>query len=344
MGMKLFMRCAALGVAAAALCPVPSSADAVSDFYRGKTVSVIVGFSPGGGMDLYAHLAADHWGRFLPGKPNFVVQNMPGGGGVKATRYLYSVAARNGTQIALMLPYVVSTMMLRPGDEPVRSEKFHWLGRMAHEVVFAVVRGDAPATTVEGARKHEIAMAATSAQSISATVPYALNALTGTKFKVVKGYRGTSPMALAMERGEVQGAGAMSWTLLDTRLRPSLESGAIKLMYVVSPDRFDKAPDVPAVRELSDDPTAQPVLEFLGNSPAAGRSFIAPPGTPADRVKALRDSFLAMMNDPGFIADAKKRNLEIDPLAGEKVQEIVERVVRTPPEVVKRTREAIKPQ
>ena len=156
------------------------------------------------------------------------------------------------------------------------------------------------------------------------------------------GDRGTSKFALALEKGEIQAAGAVSWALLNTRLRPWLDEGRIKLMWVLSPKRFPHLPNVPAVHELSNDLNAKPVLEFLGNGPAAGRSFAAPPGVPADRVAALRSSFMAMVKDPKFLAAAKKRKVDIVPKSGAEVQKIVAEVVATPADVVERMRQAIK--
>ena len=338
---KTLRRLLSVGMIAACGLPASAMADPVADFYKGRTMKMIVGFSPGGGMDLYARLAAEHWGRFIPGNPSFIVQNMPGGGSVKATRHLFSASNKDGTEVAIMLPYVIASIMLRD-DKTVRPAEFNWLGQISWHVAFAFARSDAPATTVAEARQKRLILGATSARSISATVSYALNSLAGTKIKVVNGYRGTSKLALALEKGEIQAAGAVSWALLNTRLRPWLDDGRIKLMWVLSPKRFPHLPNVPAVHELSNDPNAKPVLEFLGNGPAAGRSFAAPPGVPADRVAALRSSFMAMVKDPKFLAAAKKRKVDIIPKSGAEVQKIVAEVVATPAAVVERTRQAIK--
>ena len=334
---------AGTGLAAAAVLCSPARADDVAKFYKGKTVTIVAGFSAGGGFDLYARLAASHWGRFLPGTPNFIVQNMPGAGSLKAARYLFNAASRDGTVIGIMLPHVVASVLMEK-KEVVRPAEYNWLGRINEHISFAVVRKDAPAGSVAAAKSKQVIIGATAADNISATVAFALNSLIGTKFKVVTGYRGTSAMAPALERGEVEAVGAVSWELLNTRLRHWVADDKISYLWILHSKRYKGAPDVPSFVEFADDPADRAVLEFLGSGPAPGRSFAAPPKAPADRVAALRRAFTAMVADKTFLADAKKRKLDIDAAPGAEIQEIVARIVATPRPVIDKTLTAIKPK
>ena len=317
-------------------------ADAASDFYKGKTVNIVVGFGAGGGFDLYARLVAAHWGRFIPGNPNVIVQNMPGGGSLKAARYLYKAGARDGTVVAIMLPHLVNTVMMRK-DATVKPAEFNWIGRIAEHITFAVARSDAPARSVAEAKLKEVALGATASNNISATVAYALNNLIGTKFKVVTGYRGTSGMVLAMDRREVDAIGAASWELLQTSKQDWITEKKISYLWILYPKRFPGVPEAPSFVEFAESDADRAVLEFLGSGPAPGRSFAAPPGVPADRLAALRSSFMTMAKDPAFLADAAKRKLDIAPAPGSEVQTIVERIIATPQDVVDKAVRAIKP-
>jgi tripartite-type tricarboxylate transporter receptor subunit TctC len=318
-------------------------ADDVTDFYKGKTVTIVVGFGAGGGFDLYARLVATHWGRFIPGNPNVIAQNMPGAGSLKAARYLYKAGARDGTMVGIMLPHLVVSVLMRK-DGTVKPAEFNWVGRVSEHISFAVARKDAGSSSIADALSKQIVVGATAKGNITATVAYALNNLIGTKFKVVAGYRGSSALALALDKREVDAVGAISWELLNTRKRDWVTEKKINFLWVLYPKRFPGAPEVPSFVEFAKSPSDRAVLGFLGSGPLPGRSFAAPPGVPTARMAALRESFMAMVNDKAFLADAKKRKLGVNAAPGSVVQAIIERIVATPQDIIDKTVEAIKPQ
>lgn len=320
-----------------------AQAASVADFYKGKTFTILVGFSAGGGFDLYARVIAAHLGRHIPGNPTVIVQNMPGAGSYKAASYLFNAARKDGSVMGSFLPSIPLDVLLR-GDKKIQPAKFNWIGRITEHVTFAVVWHNSPAKSVAEAKQREITIAATSLTNISATVAYALNSLVGTKFKVVKGYRGSSNMAHAMESGETNGAGGASWELINYRKPHWLSQKKIRFLWVILPKRFEKTPDVPSFVEFAKDNVSREVLQLLAGSAEAGRSYAAPPGVPAERVAALRTAFLAMTKDSAFLAMAKKRKLRINPGPGDEVQRIVARLSSVPAAVIERTRQAIKPR
>ncbi len=318
-------------------------ADSVADFYKGKTVKIIVGFSVGGGFDLYARVISGHLGRHIPGNPTVIVENRPGAGSMKAASYVFNAAPKDGTVIGSFLPHVGLNALLRK-NKKLRPAEFNWIGGIAPHVAYGVAWHTSPVKSFEQAKRQEIAIAATSGSSISGTVPYALNSLLGTTFKVVKGYRGSSNMAMAMEKGETHAAGGVSWEQLVNRKPHWLSEKKISFLWVLLPKRFEGTPDVPSFTEFATDDKSREVLGLLASGAAPGRSYALPPGTPADRVAALRKAFMAMTKDPALLAEVKKRKLTFGPASGAEVQRIVERIASVPEAVIERTRQAIKPR
>ena len=315
-------------------------ADPIADFYKGKTVSIVVGFSAGGGFDLYARVISGHLGRHIPGNPTVIVENRPGAGSMKAASYVFNAARKDGTVIGSFLPHVGLNALLRR-NKKLRPAEFNWIGRIAPHVAYGVAWHTSPVKSIEQAKRQEITVAATSGSSISGTVPNALNSLLGTKFKVVKGYRGSTNMALAMERGETHAAGGVSWEQLLNRKPHWLKEKKISFLWVLLPKRFAGTPDVPSFTEFATDDKSREVLGLLASGAAPGRSYALPPGTPADRVAALRKAFAAMTKVPALLAEVKKRKLTFGPGSGEEVQRIVERIAAVPEAVIARTRQAI---
>ena len=326
-------------LAAAALCGTmmssPAVADAVSDFYRGKAINIHVGFPPGGGYDIYARLVADHFGRHIPGNPSVVVQNMPGGGGIRAAGYVANATPQDGRALGVFLDSLLLTTMLQP-DAKFAMDKFVWIGRVTSTTTYVVGWHTAPAKSVEQAKQTEFIIAATARTSTSALIPYALNQLIGTKFKVVLGYDGSGPMALAMERGEVHGLGGMSWEAIKTGRPQWLSDRSAVFLFRVGTERHPELPNVRAVTEFATSPGDKALLTLLGSGPDIGRSLAAEPRIPAERAEALRRAFMTMVRDPAFRADAEKRKLEVDPLDGARLQRLIDEAVSTPPELVER--------
>ncbi len=308
---------------------LPAQADEVSDFYRGKTISIYVSFPPGGGYDIYARLIAPHFTRHIPGNPSIVIRNMEGGSGVRAASYISNATQQDGTSLGVFLDNLTLGKVLGgPGDfDPV---KLQWIGRMVSTATISLVWHTAPAQTVEEAKKTELIMAVGSASNSSAFIPLALNDLIGTKFKLIRGYTGSGPMGLAMEQGEAHAIGAISWESLSTTKRYWLDEKKTKYLFTLSARRLKALPEVPGLLDFAKDEKTERILGLLGSGPDIGRAIVAEPGAPAARVAALRKAFAATMEDPAYLEDLKKRNLEHEPLSGEELQKINERAAATP--------------
>jgi tripartite-type tricarboxylate transporter receptor subunit TctC len=315
----------------------PANAEPTADFYRGKTVSIYVGFPPAGGYDIYARIMAPHFSRHIPGNPTVTIRNMDGGSGVRSASYLTGVSAQDGTSLGLFLDTTtIGKLLGGPGEfDPA---KFVWLGRMASTDSVAMVWHTAPAQTVEETKRTEIAMAVTQPGTSTSMIASALNDLVGTKFRLVRGYQGSPPMALAMERGEVDAMGGMSWDAVKTTKQDWLTEKKARVLYTFGMRRLADLPDAPALIELAIDDQSRTILSFLGSGAEIGRSLVAEPGIPPERAAALRKAFLDTMHDPDFRADMAKRNLAVEPMSGEEVQKLIASSVATPPALIDRAR------
>ena len=308
-------------------------ADPVADFYRGKSISLYVSFPTGGGYDIYARVLAPHFARHIPGQPSLVIKNMEGGSGVKAASYITTLTPQDGTSLGLFLDTLTLGKVLGgPGEfDPV---KLVWIGRIVSTATVAVVWHTAPVQSVEAAKRTEIVIAASVPSNSSSFIPTALNDLVGTKFKIIRGYHGSPPMALAMERGEVHAIGGMSWEAIQTTKADWLAEKKVKVLYAQGAQRIKDLPDDPGLLDFAADERSRKLLALLGGGPDIGRSIVAEPGIPSERAAALRRAFMATMADPEFIADMRKRSLNIEPLSGDEVQKTVAAAVATPKELV----------
>lgn len=325
------MRTATL-VLTAVLAANAAAAQSVEEFYRGKPISFIIGTGEGGGYDFSSRLAAQYLGKFIPGHPTIVPRNMPGAGSIAAAEYVYSVAPRDGTTLAMFQP----TFILEKLNDPRRkyqSQDFTYIGRMDSSTLVGLVWHNAPAQTIDEAKTTEVILSANAAAGTSATIPWALNRMIGTKFKVILGYNSSAAMGLAVERGEAFGNGSTSWDYLSTK-QDWFEGNKMKILYVIALERFSKLPDVPTVLELVSDQRHKNALKLIASTSSVGRAIVAPPQNDAARTAALREAYAAMMKDPVFLADAEKRKLGVDPLDGKTLQSLVADVAGQPQEIV----------
>ena len=309
---------------------VPASADDISDFYTGKTLTVMVPSGIGASLGLYGRLVTEFIGEHVPGKPNVIIQERPGGGGTLGAAFAYNAAPKDGTFIAEVLAPSVLVPVLRASKfDPT---KFQWLGSLTPRPAVVSVWHTSPVKTVEDAKKHEAIMGSTGVGSSTYIIPTMMNALLGTKFKVVKGYKGGGPVNKAMEAGEVQGrmqywsgwtAGKPAW------LRDKLINHLVKYGGVIP-----ELPDVPQLIDLVEGKEAKSMVSFLEAEGKIGMGFWVAPGVPADRVAALRTAFEAMMADPKFIEAAKKRNAPVELVKHAELQKIVEEAYSIPKETV----------
>jgi tripartite-type tricarboxylate transporter receptor subunit TctC len=320
-------------IAAALLAPTAARADAVADFYRGKTINLFVSFPPGGGYDIYARVLLPYFTRHIPGSPAIVVKNMEGGSGVKAAGYISTITPQDGTSLGLFLDTLTLGKVLGgPGEfDPV---KLTWIGRIVSTATLAMVWHTSTVQSVAEAKERPIIIAASVPSNSSSFIPTALNDLIGTKFKIVRGFPGSPPMALAMERGEVDAIGGMSWEAIQLTKQDWLVEKKARGLYTHGAHRIKDLPEVPGLLDLAIDEKSRRILGLMGGGPDIGRSLVAEPGIPGERAVALRKAFMETMEDPEFVADMHKRNLGVEPLTGEEVQKIVATAVATPRELV----------
>jgi tripartite-type tricarboxylate transporter receptor subunit TctC len=327
------------------LVPLLASAQAfaepVADFYRGRTISIYVGFPPAGGYDIYARVLAPYFSRHIPGNPTVTVRNMEGGSGVRAAAYISHVTAQDGTSLGLFLDTTtIGKLLGGPGDfDPA---KLVWIGRIASTDSVAMVWHTAPAQTVDEAKKTEVTMAVTQPGASTSMIASALNDLVRTKFRLVRGYQGSPPMALAMERGEVHAMGGMSWDAVKTTKQDWLKEKKARVLYTFGMRRLQDLPDAPALVDLAIDDKSRTILSLLAGGADVGRSLVAEPGIPPERTAALRKAFMETMNDPDFVADMRKRNLTVEPLNGQDVQKLIASAVATPKVLVEHAKRYVK--
>lgn len=317
--------CAALfGVIALAS---PSRA---ADFYEGKVVTIVVGFTPGGTYDQMARLYARHMPRFLPGKPTIVVQNMPGAGSLVATTHLANNAARDGTVLGVIGGGTVWEALLGNPQARYDPKTFNWIGGKSRDNITCLVWHTSPIRTLADAMKAEVIVAATGPGSRTMTFPKALNDIVGTKFKIVGGYPGGNEITLALEKGEV--GGYCGWALgsLKQRAPQWYDEKKVRFLVQFATARDKDLPDVPLATDLPKNEHDARIMEFLTSDAVLAWTLLAPPGLPAERVALLRSAFDAMLRDPSVRAEADREKLEIDPVPGSDLQELVERLGKTP--------------
>jgi tripartite-type tricarboxylate transporter receptor subunit TctC len=319
----------------AALCAPTSHAQPAESFYNNKQISLVVGYNPGGTYDIYSRLAATWLPRYIPGNAKIIVRNMPGAGGAKAANFLYQQGSKDGLTIGMISQAAALQQVIQDPAVEYDVRKFNWLGRITPIVEVTAVWHTSPVKTIQDAMKRETILAATAAGATSQIMPTVMNQIVGTKFKTTKGYPGTTGGMLAMERGEVEGSHATAENLVIGK--PDwLREKKISILVQYSQNRHSAFPDVPAMVEFGTTDQDKQILSLFGSTAEIGRSLIAPPGVPQDRLDVLRKAFSSMVNDPAFREELEKRNMEFGPMAGEELQKRVAQTVDVPQEVAKR--------
>jgi tripartite-type tricarboxylate transporter receptor subunit TctC len=322
--------------------PTAARADEVADFYRGRQVTLYVGFGPGGGYDVYARLLARHIGKYIPGSPGVVVQNLPGAGSLRAANYIYSVAPKDGTAFGLFARDMVQIALLG-GDPNVHFDprKFTWLGSSssyANDAYVLILRKDAPVQSIADARRPggpPMVLGGSAEGSTSDDVPLLLRELLGLHIKLITGYRDSGVLNLAIDQNEVQGrtvglssvrSAHAQWLAPGSNMHILLQFGRAT--------RLPDFPDVPTARELAPDDGARALIELAELPYLLSRPFAAPPGLPGPRAKALQDAFLAVHKDPQYLADADKLKVDVSPIGGEAAQRAIARMAAAPPDLL----------
>lgn len=326
-------------VLASLLIATGARADAVADFYRGKTISVVIGYSPGGGYDTYARLVARFMGRYIPGNPTLQPQQMPGGGSRIAAGYMAHVAPHDGTMIATADQSMVVQQAV--GDPTILfdASKFGWIGNPTADNNTLGVSSALGVKTIADAKTKEIVIGATGINT-SSQYAQALNSVAGTKFKIVLGYPGATEMGLALERGEIGGY-TNTWAGWVAEKSDWLRDKKIVILVQIGLRRMKEMPDVPLLMEVASNDLDREALKISSAAAAFGRPLFTTPGVPPERVAALRQAFDQTMKDPDFLAAAQKSGFDIDPVSGEELQKLSEEIVTTPKAVTDRLSQII---
>ena len=332
-------------VAAAALAAVPATmawAQSPAEFYKGKNVDLMVGYSAGGGYDVYARMLARYIGKHIPGNPTVVVKNLDGAGSLRLANALYNQLPKDGTVFGTVARGAAFDPLLGNKAAQFDASKFSWIGSANDEVSVCVAWHTSGITKIEDTFDKELVVGGTGPSADTDQFPRIVNGVLGTKMKIVTGYPGGNDVSLAMERGEVQGRCGWSWSSVISTRKDWYDSKKINVLVQMSLAKHPDLPNVPLVLDLAKTPEQKQILTLVFARQALGRPFLAPPGVPADRLAALRKAFMDTMKDPEFIAEADKAKLEITPIDGEKVQQIVVDAYKVDPAIAKKTEELLK--
>ena len=338
---KIGFRPVALAFSVASATASLAQAQDVESFYRSKPMTIVVPADPGGSYDLYARLVSRFLPKHIPGTPGVIVQNMPGGGGLRAANYTYSVAPKDGS--ALMVPIqdmILSEVLGGPGVD-YKSADFNWIGRLSYTVDITLTWHESPVKSIPDAQRISVPLAGTGPTSPTVMNHVVLNNVLGTKFKIVPGYKASNDMLAATERREVDGS-FTSWTTLKASYPHWITDKKVQVITVYNTERFAELPDVPAVVEFARDANERTILELVSSTGFVGRSLVMTPGAPAARVAAVRAGFDAMLHDPDFLEAIAMTKAEFAPLDGAHMQAFAESARQISPEVAARTREAVK--
>lgn len=331
--------------AAAALLASPASAqDKVAAFYKGKTVTIIVGSSPGGGYDTYARLLGRHINKHIPGKPRIVVQNMPGAGSHRASGYVAKVAPKDGTFIAAVFSGQALGRVLLPASKlGYDGSKLNYLGSASTDTYNCLVRKDAPAKTFKETFTKQIVVGGTSTRGSSGLMPIMHQNLLGTKLKLVVGYKGSRQIFAAIEKGELHGMCGMNWTSIHSRYKRFLDSGLAHILVQesgVGNPVANKA-GIPKTVDFAKSDEHKKFMTTIYSQGQFARPYFVAGGVPKERVAALRKAFLDTWKDPAALADAKKLKFKIDPLPGPQLQKLVDEINALPDSFITKFKKAV---
>src|SRR5262245_31360185 len=325
---------------------VPSTgagAQTVEDFYRGKSIIMLGAGGAGGGYDTYARIFARHLSRHIPGHPNIIAKNLPAAAGLAAASTLYNAADRDGATIAAFTNGVAMDPLFGNPGARYDAQRVNWLGSIGKLQNVCATWHLSPVKTIAAARGREVIVAAAGATSNTAIVPKALNALIGTRFKVIAGYDTGAGLTLSIERGEAEGICGLSWSTIKASRPHWIRDKLLNIIVQMGLQKLSDLPDVPSALEFVADVESRQVLELILIRQEAGRPFAAPPGVPADRLAALRRAFDATLADGEFRADADKAQLEIEPLAAAEIETLLAKAYGAPRAIVQKAAALIEP-
>ncbi len=343
--MALLRGFVAAAVMAAMMIPAPhASADPVEGFYKGKQLRLVIGYTPGGGYDIYGRIAAEYLGRFIPGNPSIVPQNMPGAGSVVAARYVHGLAPKDGTVLATLAQTLPLDTLIQGDKAGFKLSEMPYIGRLVDNIDFGM--GPHPDKsrfkTFDDLRNTQVVAAATAGAAPANIFPMALNRFAGTKIKILVGYPGSQDMILALERGEVDLVGANGLASTMVRNPTWITKGERVIVYQAALKRHPLLPNVPTLEEVGLDAAGKATLRAIAASSEIGRSILTTPGVPAERLAALRKAFGLMVADKAFRETMAQRRIIIEPASGEELDRIVEETSKLPAGVVRSIAEIVK--
>jgi tripartite-type tricarboxylate transporter receptor subunit TctC len=325
-----------------ALVPVAGSAQTVAEFYKGKTVDLMVGFSAGGAYDVYARIIARHMGKHIPGNPTMVVKNLDGGGSLRLANGLYNSMPKDGTVFATIARGAAFDPLFGNKAAQFDATKFGWIGSANDEVSVCAAWHASGITKIEDTFTKELVVGGTGPSADTDQFPRIVNAVLGTKMRVVTGYPGGNDVSLAMERNEVQGRCGWSWSSIKTTRQDWYDTKKINIFVQLSLQKHADLPDVPLIIDLAKTPEQRQIFTLVFARQALGRPYLAPPGLPPDRLEALRKAFMDTMKDSEFLAEADKAKLEVTPLDGARAQQIISDAYKVDPVIAKKTADLMK--
>ena len=321
--------------------PMAAQEDAVSDFYQGRQVRLLIGYSAGGGYDTYARLLARHLGRHIPGNPTIVPQNMPGAGSLTLANFLYNVAPKDGSVIGTFARGMAMEPLLAGEGTRFDATQFAWIGSLNNEVSICASWHTSGVRSMEDLETRELIVGGTGSGADTDTFPIVMNNLLSANIKLISGYPGGNDVLLAMERGEVDGRCGWSWSTVQSRTPDWLAEGKINILTQVALEKHPDLPHVPLITEFADSEDELTAMELIFSRQVMGRPYLAPPGIPAERHEALRRAFDATARDPAFLADAERIQLEINPVSGEAIDALITRMYAAPETAVRLASDAI---
>jgi tripartite-type tricarboxylate transporter receptor subunit TctC len=308
------------------------------DFYAGKDIKIVVGSAPGGGYDTVARVLARHIGRHIPGRPTITVQNMTGVSSIRMTNYLYNAAPKDGTYIGAAINGMPTAPLLQPDAAHFEAAKLQWIGSTNREIQVAYGWHTARVQKLADLLTTELVVGGAGPGTATVDFPLITSAILGLKFKLVRGYEGTAQIAIATERGEVEGNGGIGWATIKSDQARFLREKKINIIVQYGFEKHPELPDVPVAFDLAESETDRQALRLVFARQEYGRPYFVAPGVPPDRVRILRDAFEATMKDPQFLDEAQRLNVELEPMSGGRMGDLIAQVSATPADIAARAR------
>jgi tripartite-type tricarboxylate transporter receptor subunit TctC len=335
-------RMLAAGLLAVGLSSVPAAAQSPAEFYKGKTVEFYIGYSVGGGYDLYARMIARHLGKHIPGNPTVTPKNMEGAGSLRLANWLNGAAPKDGTALGATSRGMAFDPLLGNKAAQYDATKLTWIGSANNEVSVCVAWHTSGITRFEETLTKDLTVGSTGQGDDTYQFPSVVNGVLGTKFRIIAGYPGGNDVSIAMERGEVGGRCGWSWSSIKATRKSWVDDKKLYLLMQFALEKHPDLPDVPLITDLAKTDEQRQIFKLIFARQVMGRPYMAPPGVPQDRADALRKAFMATMKDPEFLAEAEKAKFEITPVPGEQLESLLVDIYKTPPDVAAKAAALVK--